>query len=957
MVWGFADLHAHPGIEQAFKGALVWGSAEDDAPVNAGELPRISACPVETHNLTARGPIDRAVGLNVFPTVAKVASFAHGPVGTGGQRSTSAWPNARDVIHQQMNIGSIRRAYEGGLRLMFASTTDDQVIAALLTGPNFVDGFVPNPAADYESAKAQIELIQRIAHQQSNWMRIARTPAEAREIIEGGRLALVVSLEMNGLRQDELDKLRKNLGARHVFPIHLIDNSVGGTAASSGLFNSASAAVSEIYREDKQPMQYMDVVATEKYSRNQGWPSALVTQPKLPVYVGIQDVPHRAYDALCYEPLAACAGASAATTSFVEFGQQNLKGLCTTLDECISNARPGEQLIRHMMDAGLLIDVSHMSARAVEQTLDIDPRIPLIASHGDIAHLCRGTPTRLPCTDSTGEAPSERALNGDAARELVRRKGVLGLGTGLGVYSSRTVIAARGGPLLWLDPSTGATTGCTALPHPDGGLTAGCEPVAFVERVDPATPIETLKVQTQGGISASVANAQPFVRIELRDPVGPDEFQRRVILTPMGCSTTACSATVPLGKRENPLLPRMAACEARAICAPDAGTCQPDSYTLNDLESVTLQWLYLACDAECQKAAIDPVTDRQCASTWGSERAPTWSMSAIRLSIVGDRQQSTALATLGPRVATPLVVLGKKSGTFTVYARKDRPSIQANLPVTGHLLRVSVTAGTSGQSLPGASGQQVGANACIAVRHRIDGACLPTKPPASEATECPTGDGWVVLNQRGEWQAGVSLYSFVRFPGELTAVCGVDLAILDWGPSNRAFSVDEIRVEAVEDPVGQWVRRYVEIANHVADGQLGTIAFGTDFNGLNGTTDISEFPMPSDAFAASACPATGTSAPAGAPPLPLAPMRFRNPDGTLGEQVLLEERGLATYGLLADFVALVGTYPGCGPDVRDSLMLSAEATLRAWEKAMDPTAPDRPKLPTALFVCDGGFGP
>src|SRR5439155_583028 len=79
--------------------------------------------------------------------LAAASGFAHAPVGSSSFRPTKAWPNARDLIHQQMNVASIRRAYEGGLRLMFASATDDQVLAALLSGPNVDGAFVPDPAA------------------------------------------------------------------------------------------------------------------------------------------------------------------------------------------------------------------------------------------------------------------------------------------------------------------------------------------------------------------------------------------------------------------------------------------------------------------------------------------------------------------------------------------------------------------------------------------------------------------------------------------------------------------------------------------------------------------------------------------------------------------------------------------------------------------------------------------
>ncbi len=74
-VWGFADLHAHPAIERAFGGRLIWGSAIDEAPVNASELPMIASCPVETHDHDAASPIDHEVGSLVFPQVAQIGPF------------------------------------------------------------------------------------------------------------------------------------------------------------------------------------------------------------------------------------------------------------------------------------------------------------------------------------------------------------------------------------------------------------------------------------------------------------------------------------------------------------------------------------------------------------------------------------------------------------------------------------------------------------------------------------------------------------------------------------------------------------------------------------------------------------------------------------------------------------------------------------------------------------------
>ena len=105
-VWGFADLHAHAGIESAFNQRLIWGTALDPQPVSGSQLPMIDPCPVETHDKNAASPLDHKVGSLVFPQLAHQSSFAHGPVGDLTERLSHAWPNARDIIHQQMNVSS-----------------------------------------------------------------------------------------------------------------------------------------------------------------------------------------------------------------------------------------------------------------------------------------------------------------------------------------------------------------------------------------------------------------------------------------------------------------------------------------------------------------------------------------------------------------------------------------------------------------------------------------------------------------------------------------------------------------------------------------------------------------------------------------------------------------------------------------------------------------------------------
>lgn len=918
-VYGFADLHAHPAIERAFSGRLIWGAALEDAP-SPLELPRIAGCPVETHTQPGVTAIDRAIGGQLFPEIAGIAGFAHGPVNSLGLRATPSWPNARDLIHQQMSLGSIRRAYEGGLRLLFASTTDDQVIAALLTAPNFINAFQPKGDSDYDSAKRQLELILDLVAKSSDWMEVARTPADARRIILSGKLAVVLSLEMNGLLAGQPEQLAEEYGARHFFPVHLIDNENGGTAALGSLFNSSGAAVSALYRPDKLPMQYMDILPSRDFPPTLGRPSRFTSLQPAPVYIALTDVPYATYASLCYEAEPACSSGIATAATFTAFGQMNLRGLCSSREECLDGGRPGAGVISRMMDdGGWLIDVSHMGARAVEETTALRPGFPLIASHTDVVHVCRGSPTLPPCIDSTRSPESERNIDGEQARKIVAAGGVIGFGTGNGNYDTRAVLVARGAPLLALDPVS-ARHACVAP-------AAGCESVPSFEVADAGRPLERLRIETSGGVLPSAVSARPYVRVELRDPVDAGEYQRRVVMAPLTCSLQACSGTVELGLREDPLAPPPLA------CTPVTGSGGTAPYTFDELESVTLEWLYLS-------------GDRQCATTTDEGGAPSWPIDAVSLEAQNDAGTS-ALMTLGPRSALPLARLGGASGQLIVYSREDRPSSAADVRASGRLLKVSFTSGASGSLLLGASPQAVGADVCIALRTRVGSSCDGLAPPAVDDTECPSG--WTSLNQRGAWPPGVTLFTFVRSAVAETDVCGIDVALVDWPQGSAALTIDQIRIDAAEDPLAHWVRRYSELARHVAGGQLGTLAFGTDFNGLNGLTDISEYPVPASAM----LPATCAAAPSG--PQGYAPLRFRNDDGSIGPEVRLDERGLATYGLLQDFVAVAGAYPGCGADVRDSLMLSAEATIRAWEKIVDPLAPPRPPLPVREFICDGGL--
>ena len=129
--------------------------------------------------------------------------------------------------------------------------------------------------------------------------------------------------------------------------------------------------------------------------------------------------------------------------------------------------------------------------------------------------------------------------------------------------------------------------------------------------------------------------------------------------------------------------------------------------------------------------------------------------------------------------------------------------------------------------------------------------------------------------------------------------------------------------------------------------EAGHVAFGTDFDGL-----YPQLPIAADDGTGDPLTAWGCSS------RPLAPLRPRGPGGD-GEAIRLSERGLASFGMLADVTSVLSDHHGCERErdaVVESLMLSAEATLRAWERARAIAAGGSPPLrplPILDVACGG----
>ena len=270
-VWGFADLHTHPATHLGFgadhngNNGLIWGKpAHDGALDDLTSLldqnlsADLAACPQGSF-----GPINlgfthnASAGLDFVTTMtdalvvsdldATSPGYTHQSQGWPGFGTPqSGWPAALTVDHQVMHIDHIKRAFQGGLRLLFAAAADDELISDVWNqGFNLFGNPAPvhDATFDFNSAVRQLTYITDLVNSNSDFMQIVTTPSQARAVITGNppKLAVVLSLEMDSLSLTQIQQLVQQFGVAHVIPVHLADNhSFGGTAIYSDLFNGLS---------------------------------------------------------------------------------------------------------------------------------------------------------------------------------------------------------------------------------------------------------------------------------------------------------------------------------------------------------------------------------------------------------------------------------------------------------------------------------------------------------------------------------------------------------------------------------------------------------------------------------------------------------------------------------------------------------------------------------------------
>jgi microsomal dipeptidase-like Zn-dependent dipeptidase len=282
--------------------------------------------------------------------------LADDPVGSGtkdgadsnlGAPLFSGWPTWRSTTHQQVYWKWLERAWRGGLRLtvQFAVTNEALCRASKhlrdADCTNAMESIAEQTQAAYDF---QDFVDAQYAGTGQGWFRIVTTPQEARDAVIAGKLAVVLGIEVADLFgcyfNNQADctesyvrtQLRDwyDLGIRHIFPVHNFDNGFGGAATWQDAILVGNAEVEGFWWD------------TEDCS-NDGF--GFKVNEAVAFFIG----------------LFGFGGLPTPIPAYLEDASCNTKGL---------TAR-GEFLIDEMMDLGMIIDVDHMSRKAIDRTLTL----------------------------------------------------------------------------------------------------------------------------------------------------------------------------------------------------------------------------------------------------------------------------------------------------------------------------------------------------------------------------------------------------------------------------------------------------------------------------------------------------------------------------------------------------------------------------------------------------------
>lgn len=152
----------------------------------------------------------------------------------------ASWPAWDAIAHQQVHTSWLQEAYQGGLRLLVMSALNNEAFCTFLPSANRAPGY---RCGDMENVLRQLDAAIALGADPSTpWYQIAYSAAQARDIINQGKLAVILSVEASDIfnTADPLATLQSLYakGARTLQPLHQFNSKLGGVAWHEGMIKT-----------------------------------------------------------------------------------------------------------------------------------------------------------------------------------------------------------------------------------------------------------------------------------------------------------------------------------------------------------------------------------------------------------------------------------------------------------------------------------------------------------------------------------------------------------------------------------------------------------------------------------------------------------------------------------------------------------------------------------------------
>jgi hypothetical protein len=376
-VRGFMDLHLHM---MAFE--FLGGRARCGRPWHKfGVTHALVDCP--DHEPGGHGAV-------LENLLTKRYAEAHSP---DGWPSFEGWPTHFTYTHEQIYYKWLERAWRGGLRLFTNLLVDNGQLCKIYpykrNSCNEMDGVRLQHQRIYE---LQDYIDAQSGGPGEGWFRIVKDPFEAREIINQGKLAVVLGIEVSvpldcGVRfeapqcttsqvDERLDEVYDELGVRQMELVNKFDNALSGVTGDDG---STGAIVNGgNFLETGRYWQMDTCVEPEGHLHEHGDHTHEGhmhdrTQYNFHDESGFPDeITGR--DALAGGILA-MAGKTGAAPVYPEGPHCNQLGL----------SELGKEMVQGLVERGMIFDPDHMSAKARDESMDIIEEMGhsgVVSSHG-----------------------------------------------------------------------------------------------------------------------------------------------------------------------------------------------------------------------------------------------------------------------------------------------------------------------------------------------------------------------------------------------------------------------------------------------------------------------------------------------------------------------------------------------------------------------------------------------